>query len=136
MRTTRVNGLDIEDFESRQVWYESKDSTNVPMFIVRHKSTKLDGTAPVFQYGNDVLLNHEFLLSASLQTFFSSQATAGLGFQPTHTSVLLSWRFCKRMGPFYLSSILEVGVSLAATGTELEPGRIRQVHNSFVAAMK
>lgn len=58
MRTTRVNGLDLDDFESQQVWYESKDSTKVPMFIVRHKSTKLDGTAPVFQYGSDFLLHH------------------------------------------------------------------------------
>ena len=34
-----------------QVWYKSKDRTQVPMFIVRHKSTKLDGTAPAIQYG-------------------------------------------------------------------------------------
>lgn len=60
LRKGRVSGLDLDDFESQQVWYESKDGTKVPMFIVRHKSTKLDGTAPVLQYGNDFLpLSHE-----------------------------------------------------------------------------
>ena len=72
----------------------------------------------------------------SHKLIFSAQATAGFGFRPTHTSILVSWRFCKRMGQSYLSSISEVGASLAATGTELDPGRIRQVHNSFVTAMK
>jgi prolyl oligopeptidase len=50
-RSTRVNGLNPDDFESLQVWYDSKDGTKVPMFIVRHKSTKFDGTAPAIQYG-------------------------------------------------------------------------------------
>jgi len=35
-----------------QDWYESKDGTRIPMFIVRHKCTKFDGTAPVIQYGD------------------------------------------------------------------------------------
>ena len=34
-----------------QVWYTSKDGTRVPMFVVRHKDTKFDGTAPALQYG-------------------------------------------------------------------------------------
>jgi prolyl oligopeptidase len=51
LRRGRVSGLDPDDFESQQMWCESEDSTKVPMFIVRHKSTKLDGTAPVLQYG-------------------------------------------------------------------------------------
>ncbi|KAF8075884.1 prolyl oligopeptidase [Lyophyllum atratum] len=50
-RSVKVNGLNPDDFESKQVWYESKDGTRVPMFIVRHKSTKFDGTAPALQYG-------------------------------------------------------------------------------------
>ncbi|KAF4618878.1 hypothetical protein D9613_009989 [Agrocybe pediades] len=49
--TVQPNGLNNEDFEARQVWYESRDGTKVPMFIVRHKSTKFDGTAPAIQYG-------------------------------------------------------------------------------------
>ncbi|KDR68475.1 hypothetical protein GALMADRAFT_78538 [Galerina marginata CBS 339.88] len=51
LRTTKVNELDPDDFESTQVWYESKDGTKIPMFIVRHKSTKFDGTAAAIQYG-------------------------------------------------------------------------------------
>ncbi|KXN84219.1 Prolyl endopeptidase [Leucoagaricus sp. SymC.cos] len=50
-RQTKINGLNPEDFETRQVWFSSKDGTQVPMFIVRHKSTPLDGTAPAIQYG-------------------------------------------------------------------------------------
>ncbi|KAF8883417.1 prolyl oligopeptidase [Infundibulicybe gibba] len=50
-RSTHVKGLNPEEFEAQQVWYDSKDGTKVPMFIVRHKSTKFDGTAPAIQYG-------------------------------------------------------------------------------------
>ncbi|TCD62958.1 hypothetical protein EIP91_006189 [Steccherinum ochraceum] len=50
-RTTKVKGLDLEKFESSQVWYESADGTKVPMFIVKQKSTPFDGTAPALQYG-------------------------------------------------------------------------------------
>jgi prolyl oligopeptidase len=49
--TTLVNGLNPKDFVAEQVWYNSKDGTKVPMFIVRHNSTQLDGTAPAIQYG-------------------------------------------------------------------------------------
>ncbi|KZT74475.1 hypothetical protein DAEQUDRAFT_720646 [Daedalea quercina L-15889] len=50
-RKTVVAGLNSDDFEAKQVWYKSKDGTRVPMFVVRHKNTKFDGTAPAFQYG-------------------------------------------------------------------------------------
>ncbi|TCD60280.1 hypothetical protein EIP91_010432 [Steccherinum ochraceum] len=50
-RTTHVQGLDLDKFESSQVWYESKDGTKVPMFVVKHKNTPFDGTAPAVQYG-------------------------------------------------------------------------------------
>ncbi|KAF7969402.1 hypothetical protein HWV62_27391 [Athelia sp. TMB] len=50
-QTTKVTGLDPDDFLAEQVWYASKDGTKVPMFIVRHKATKFDGTAPGIQYG-------------------------------------------------------------------------------------
>lgn len=51
LRATEIRGLDPDEFISKQVWYESKDGTKVPMFIVRHKDTPLDGTAPGYQYG-------------------------------------------------------------------------------------
>ncbi|CDO74182.1 hypothetical protein BN946_scf185043.g234 [Trametes cinnabarina] len=50
-RTTLVSGLDPNDFSAEQVWYNSKDGTRVPMFIVRHKDTEFDGTAAALQYG-------------------------------------------------------------------------------------
>jgi len=50
-RKTYLSGLTPEEFIVQQVWYESKDGTKVPMFLVRHKETPLDGTAPVIQYG-------------------------------------------------------------------------------------
>jgi prolyl oligopeptidase len=53
---TKVNGLNPDDFESTQVWYESKDGTKIPMFIVRHKSTKFDGTAAAIQCGIIIFL--------------------------------------------------------------------------------
>lgn len=50
-RKTFLKGLVPEEFSAEQVWYHSKDGTRVPMFIVKHKSTPTDGTAPVIQYG-------------------------------------------------------------------------------------
>ena len=37
-----------EQFESKQVWYESKDGTAIPMFIVHKKGLELDGNRPTY----------------------------------------------------------------------------------------
>lgn len=50
-RTTKLQSLDLNDFSAEQVWYKSLDGTEIPMFLVRHKSTPTDGTAPAYQYG-------------------------------------------------------------------------------------
>ncbi|KAG8875819.1 hypothetical protein FRB98_007565 [Tulasnella sp. 332] len=50
-RKTFLKGLVPDEFSAEQVWYDSKDGTRVPMFIVKHKNTPRDGTAPVIQYG-------------------------------------------------------------------------------------
>lgn len=39
------------DFESKQVFYTSKDSTKIPMIITYKKGTKLDGNNPTILYG-------------------------------------------------------------------------------------
>jgi prolyl oligopeptidase len=40
-----------DDYETRQVFYTSRDGTKVPMFIVAKKGLKLDGSNPTFLYG-------------------------------------------------------------------------------------
>jgi prolyl oligopeptidase len=40
-----------DDYETRQVFYRSKDGTRVPMFLTHKKGLKLDGNNPVYLYG-------------------------------------------------------------------------------------
>jgi prolyl oligopeptidase len=42
--------FDPSDYDVKQVFYTSKDSTRVPMFIVHKKGIKLDGTNPTMLY--------------------------------------------------------------------------------------
>ncbi|NOK59032.1 MAG: S9 family peptidase [Chloroflexi bacterium AL-W] len=49
-RTTPVN-IDLDAYETRQVFYTSQDGTRVPMFITHKKDLQLDGTNPVLLYG-------------------------------------------------------------------------------------
>jgi prolyl oligopeptidase len=39
------------DYETKQVFYTSKDGTKVPMFITHKRGLKLDGTNPTYLYG-------------------------------------------------------------------------------------
>jgi prolyl oligopeptidase len=50
-REPRLQGFNSADYETRQIFYTSKDGTRVPMFITARKSTKLDGTNPTLLYG-------------------------------------------------------------------------------------
>jgi prolyl oligopeptidase len=43
--------IQSDEFEVKQVWYESKDKTRVPMFLVYRKGLKLDGRRPVLLTG-------------------------------------------------------------------------------------
>ena len=43
--------LDLSNYETKQVWYRSKDGTRVPMFVVANQSIKLDGNNPTLLYG-------------------------------------------------------------------------------------
>jgi len=49
-RKPKIN-FNPEDFESKQVFYTSKDGTRIPMFITYKKGTKLDGKNPTILYG-------------------------------------------------------------------------------------
>lgn len=40
-----------DDYETKQVFYSSKDGTQIPMFICHRKGIKLDGTNPTLLYG-------------------------------------------------------------------------------------
>jgi prolyl oligopeptidase len=40
-----------EDYQTKQVFYKSKDGTQIPMFITHKKGLKLDGQNPTYLYG-------------------------------------------------------------------------------------
>jgi prolyl oligopeptidase len=59
--------FDPADFETRQVFFRSKDGTRVPMFVTHKKGVKLDGQNPTFLYGYggfNVSLTPAFSVSA------------------------------------------------------------------------
>lgn len=43
--------FDASQYETKQVFYPSKDGTKIPMFITHKKGLKLDGRAPAWLYG-------------------------------------------------------------------------------------
>jgi prolyl oligopeptidase len=48
----RINvPVQSDQIEVKQVWYESKDKTKIPMFLVYKKGIKLDGSHPTFLTG-------------------------------------------------------------------------------------
>ncbi len=55
--------FDPSQYETKQVFYTSKDGTKVPMFIVSKKDVKLDGTNPTMLYaygGFDITITPSF----------------------------------------------------------------------------
>ncbi len=50
-RTIEIAGYKADDYETKQVFYNSKDGTKVPMFLVHKKGLKLDGNNPTLLYG-------------------------------------------------------------------------------------
>jgi prolyl oligopeptidase len=49
-RAPKVPGYSADAFETRQVFYTSKDGTRIPMFLVHRKGLKLDGNNPTLLY--------------------------------------------------------------------------------------
>jgi len=64
----RINvPVDPAQFEVKQVWYESKDKTRIPMFLIHKKGLTLDGNRPTLLYGYGGFL-------VNLTPFFSADA--------------------------------------------------------------
>ncbi|TNN62371.1 Prolyl endopeptidase [Liparis tanakae] len=50
-REVTVKGFSPSDYQTTQIFYSSKDGTQIPMFIIHKKGIKLDGSNPGFLYG-------------------------------------------------------------------------------------
>lgn len=50
-RQPEINAFNPNDYETKQVFYPSKDGVKVPMFLVYKKGIKLNGKNPVILYG-------------------------------------------------------------------------------------
>jgi prolyl oligopeptidase len=50
-RAPTIPGLDTNLFETKQVFFTSKDGAKVPMFLVHKKGLSLDGNNPTLMYG-------------------------------------------------------------------------------------
>jgi prolyl oligopeptidase len=50
-RTVDIPGFKPNSYETKQIFYNSKDGTRVPMFLVYKKGLKLDGNNPTLLYG-------------------------------------------------------------------------------------
>lgn len=44
-------GFEATDYVTRRTWAEAGDGTLIPVSLMYHKDTALDGTAPLYQYG-------------------------------------------------------------------------------------
>ncbi|MGE3491860.1 MAG: prolyl oligopeptidase family protein, partial [Vicinamibacterales bacterium] len=50
-RAPEIPGLDVNHYDTRQVFVTSKDGAKVPMFLVHKKGLALDGNNPTLMYG-------------------------------------------------------------------------------------
>lgn len=50
-RETKLKNFDFDQYETKQIFYPSKDGTKIPMFIVKKKDMPLDGDNPCLLYG-------------------------------------------------------------------------------------
>lgn len=50
-RQINVKNFIADQYVTDQVFYESKDGTKIPMFIVRDKNLELNGKTPTILYG-------------------------------------------------------------------------------------
>jgi prolyl oligopeptidase len=50
-RRPEIKGFDPGQYETKQVFFPSKDGTRIPMFLTYKKGLKLDGSNPTYLYG-------------------------------------------------------------------------------------
>jgi prolyl oligopeptidase len=50
-RRPEIRGFDASQYETKQVFFPSKDGTRIPMFLTYKKGLKLDGSNPTYLYG-------------------------------------------------------------------------------------
>jgi prolyl oligopeptidase len=50
-RAVEIPGFKADAYETKQIFFNSKDGTRVPMFLVYKRGLKLDGTNPTLMYG-------------------------------------------------------------------------------------
>jgi prolyl oligopeptidase len=79
-RQTDVADVDPSDFETEQVFYDSKDGTRVPMFITGLKGAKRDGTTPCLLYGFEISITPSYspLWIALMKHFGARVAVANI----------------------------------------------------------
>lgn len=44
-------GIDTKQYQTKQIWYESKDKTKIPMFLIHKKNIERNGNNPAVLYG-------------------------------------------------------------------------------------
>lgn len=68
-KQTEVKGFKSDDYQTKQVFYPSKDGTKIPMYILSPKNLELNGENPTIIYGYggfDISLNPSFSVSRVL----------------------------------------------------------------------
>ena len=111
IKETKVNDFNPNDYETRQVFFTSKDGTKVPMFITCRKDVKLNGQNPVLLYG---------------------YGGFGISLTPAFSAMRLAWL---EQGGVYVTVNLrggsEYGEEWHQAGTKMQK---LNVFNDFIAA--
>ncbi|MEK6280923.1 MAG: prolyl oligopeptidase family serine peptidase [Acidobacteriota bacterium] len=110
-RQPEIPGFKSAHYETKQVFYNSKDGTRVPMFLVHKKGLKLDGNNPTLLYG-----------------YGGFNSTTSPGFSPLRLALL-------EQGFVYASANMrgggEYGEKWHEAGTKLKK---QNVFDDFIAA--
>ena len=110
-RSPDIPGFKPADYETRQVFYTSKDGTRVPMFLVHRKGLALDGRNPTLLYG-----------------YGGFNISTSPGFNPLRLALLEQGFVCASAN---IRGGSEYGESWHEAGTKL---RKQNVFDDFIAA--